>query len=652
MTSEGLGVSTDDLLVGLHDSTNFGSLKKQLKQIERTEQVQELLPAVVSREERKQHYAETVDSLNKTNRQVAFHRRSEHIDFVQEELEGKVASLTPSVAALAASYNPRSELERELYASMSRFAPKEEKNDFTDPKVKQATEQRQLARLRTLLHAELQRNRRIKKIKSKTFRKAHRQGENKEKEKLLTRLESENPELAQKLRDEFERKLAKLRLQRHKTARQKWAKVAQRFGGKAMASEIGRQAQIESDEKKELIRAVKGKRKRTDDPSGDESGDESDDSGVSDSEDLIESTRRKVKQLQESENQQLPTDGLLGMGFMRKGIERKRREADDEAANLLNELDNLNQSSNSLEQQEFTPAALEKATAEIASLLDPQTMEISTQNNNPWLSATGLAVTEAAKPKKSKKAKKAKTEKVQKNPPPEEEISDSDTDLLNRFGGAELDEGQRALVKELFAQGGTHANVFEQELNNVDKEKKNVSDGGSLPGWGNWAGPGIIRRSRRSKTTKSAVQKSMAHKPAIKIVNVNPSKGKNPKKSEKKESGKNLFKQPTAAPVATGKSVISRAIVSDAVKSSVNPKVLPYPFKNQADFDAIQNSHTAPELMTLSAHKRIVAPRVNVRVGAVIQPLDTGKQLSMNERDSLIDAWNNRRKPTRTKAKF
>lgn len=105
-------------------------------------------------------------------------------------------------------------------------------------------EQRQVARLKFLLFNEQRRARRIKKIKSKVGRKKRKQVEQREEEKIMERLEVENPTLAEELRRKFEEKRAKIRLLRQQNARSKWASVAARFGGRDMQREISRQKQV------------------------------------------------------------------------------------------------------------------------------------------------------------------------------------------------------------------------------------------------------------------------------------------------------------------------------------------------------------------------------------------------------------------------
>merc|ERR1719473_2019101 len=105
------------------------------------------------------------------------------------------------------------------------------------------------------------RSKRLNKIKSRTFRRIHNKSEKQEQVKLLERLERENPELAAELKQGLEKKYAEMRTQRQRTARTRWAKVMQRFGGDDAKKAVAQQAQRQSDRLKDLERAVKGRQK-------------------------------------------------------------------------------------------------------------------------------------------------------------------------------------------------------------------------------------------------------------------------------------------------------------------------------------------------------------------------------------------------------
>merc|ERR1712048_220741 len=127
--------------------------------------------------------------------------------------------------------------------------------------IRDEKQTRQVAKLKALMLREQSVSKRVKKIKSKTYRLIHRKAESRDREALMERLEHENPELAKALKQEYEKKHAERRALRQRNARKKWATTMQRFAkGDANAQkEITKQAQAAHDEEQSLRRAVRGK---------------------------------------------------------------------------------------------------------------------------------------------------------------------------------------------------------------------------------------------------------------------------------------------------------------------------------------------------------------------------------------------------------
>merc|ERR1712203_276618 len=208
-----------------------------------------------------------------------------------------------------------------------------------------------VAKLKSLIFREQQTSRRVKKIKSKTYRRIHRKAETKEREVLLQRLEVENPELAKTLKQEYEKKHALNRLQRQRNARKKWTQTMQRFakGDKSAQKEISKQAQDAHDEERALRRAVRGQKadQSEDSEAVDLSGTDSEDDCTSGKRSIAKQTLNKAKKLTVGELKtledggELPTTGILGMNFMRDAIKRKRESAKTEARGVLQELEGL-----------------------------------------------------------------------------------------------------------------------------------------------------------------------------------------------------------------------------------------------------------------------------------------------------------------------
>jgi U3 small nucleolar RNA-associated protein 14 len=249
--------------------------------------------------------------------------------------------------------------------------------------------------------------------------------------------------------------------------------------------------------------------------------------------------------------------------------------------------------------EEFSEEQLQAAGAEVAHLIPA----------NPWVAA----VKEVAVPSAATKRRKKDTEPALTMP----KTILEESEILKNFQD-DVDEEQRELIRTLFVQSE------ERQENAEDKLANNAPVSESLPGWGRWVGAGATKRSRRG---------GKAHKDQSAVV------GKKP-----------------ATPVATGKAVTTKTRVSRVKVMNVAPPAevkVPHNFKDADEYRKFRAMDTtAPELLSVSAHARVVAPRVNLRLGAVVPPLQSGKQLTVGQRDILIDAWNNKRRPTRTKAKF
>eukprot|EP00923_Selenidium_pygospionis_P003709 GHVN01005884.1.p1 GENE.GHVN01005884.1~~GHVN01005884.1.p1 ORF type:complete len:912 (+),score=302.44 GHVN01005884.1:57-2792(+) len=211
---------------------------------------------------------------------------------------------------------------------------------------------RQAMLLKATLSREQARNTRIKKIKSKMWRRIHKKDALKEKEKLMSRLEVEDPELATEVRTSLDTKRAEMRMMRKSEARSKWGQMAARFGGSEMRREVSLQAQSEHDERKAIEKIVKRRPNR----GGDRGDDDDDDSTEYDDDDVMEGleepddnvdgndavSRAKsdmLKALQGSDDP-LPETGILALPFMRRHLEQQRESAKKEAAALMEEINN------------------------------------------------------------------------------------------------------------------------------------------------------------------------------------------------------------------------------------------------------------------------------------------------------------------------
>ena len=237
-----------------------------------------------------------------------------------------------------------------------------------NPHVKDEKTHQQMSHLRALMLRELQRSKRLKKIKSKSFRRTQRKNEAKERDKLLERLEGENPELAAELKRDYEKKLAQMRNRRGAEARKKWARAAQRFGGAAIQNTISEQAQKAEDEKKALQRALKGKSLGGGDGSDSDEFSDIDVDG-SDSEGGEEDLYKRAEKLAKKELEESGAvkdavegekKGLFGMKFMKDAMVKKHEQAQQQTSDLLAELKQMKRAERK-EQGEHTDSEEEAA---------------------------------------------------------------------------------------------------------------------------------------------------------------------------------------------------------------------------------------------------------------------------------------------------
>jgi U3 small nucleolar RNA-associated protein 14 len=464
---------------------------------------------------------------------VKQNRRSIKIDFVQEETVRRGASTISSATGFAGQTDVQTDFEKEFRQAIEESGMKwneTKSNDFpASAPIQEDRERRQMARVRTILRAEQIRARRLKKIKSKTYRKLLRKKELKGMADMISRLDKEDPDAAEQVKAELEKKLSGLRLNRQRQARLKWSKAAERFGGKEMRSEISKQAQAEADEKRELLRAIKGQ----DDENSDESDSDSD-SYSSDESDIVAQVKKSLTKNVITDTVEKPHSGLLGMQFMRDAAERQRNQTVAEAEEFI------------------------------------ETLENSDAESEPG------------------------------------------DDALNAGEGEKEAGDQEALVASLFG-APEHQVVKEKKKSSPYKlETAPAESVDALPGWGSWIGEGVKQRRPKRKQEKE-VKKKISNSALLHIAS----------------------EDTLRAPL---------------MKYQV--KEIPYPYSSREEYEMANSTPIGPEWLPLTAHTESIQPKVSARIGAVLPPLKLAKHLDSDKRAKLIDAWDNRKRPRHTKARF
>jgi U3 small nucleolar RNA-associated protein 14 len=411
---------------------------------------------------------------------------------------------------------------------------------------------------------------------------------------------------------------------------------------------------------------------------------------------------------------ELPTTGIFGLNFMRNAIKQKQESAKKEAQSVLNELEGLGARLDgddsddqgtagsvrdestvpSHKRREFSAEELEQASKEIDLMLEredvtqaqpcrvdgPLTVRgveaqklpvskqpdetrnsVASSNNatpgdvatppsapqasfeeNPWemsvpthnetastdLIASGSQTAEDAKGTKRKgaaasaepggkrKRRKATIEEVEKTA--EELPTAVGAELLNVLDAdAEAARQQRDLVRATFVEG-TQAEDFDEEKDQHLREQEEKDKPEELLGWGSWTGAGVKPR------------------PAAKP------------KGKPKGSGKGGKQHSTPKP--------AHVQVSETMTASSQAKYyvdkVPFPFKSPQQYDQEMRMPSGPEWNTLSQHLQRVKPKVFMKVGAIVPPLNYVKHLPPDQQESAINTWAASKQPKRLKARF
>lgn len=696
--SVGEEVTVEDLLAPLAEAPSFGDVRRQLQVLAKKEAMPEPASEVKrSREERAVQYEHSSKDARKWVPQVQRMRRADQVELGPEP--AFVNSTEEIVGTFAATDDFEKELEE---ATRAAGATEEDLRGARmlpmNPRLRKEEETRQVSRLKALLLREQQSSKRIKKIKSKTYRRIHRKGETKDREVLLERLEHENPELAQALKQEYEKKHAQVRLQRQRNARTKWAQTMQRFakGDRAAQQEITQQAQRAHDDQKALRRAIKGQ-----DPNQSDDSEAVDLSGSDDeaggAKGVTRQTLSKAKKLTMDEirknvadGDDLPTTGIMGLGFMREAIKRKRETAKKEAEEVLKELEGLGSrlDDSDAEREEgpdtkpqpkskaaktFTAEELAKAREQVDVILDrddnavectvsgPLTIKglkaasaaasgrfaqkragvekpslvslaataapapapaaekpAAARSDNPWLSMdVAAAATEAKEvPKTTKRKKKTSQGKgptaTQNAEASDLELDAADEDPLSVLNAdSEAAKAQRELVRTAFVEGAQEEDFAEEEMERErSKQEKLAKANAGLAGWGHWTGDGVAPpKPRKQKATPETL----------------------------------VDKRPPSVTFYEGTAPQAAKFFSEKV---------PYGFQNPAQFDQQLRMPTGPEWNALPSHLQRIKPKIFMKVGAIVPPLQYVKHLPEESRAGVIDTWAACKQPKRLKARI
>lgn len=643
------GLSAADLMQYVKDPTQRQSLKI-LQAAEREEPAhykggipgklaaplakrqQDRLDRVAAYDQGKQTLERWVDTVKQN-------RRAEHVSYplldAAKESAANVKSFQPVSKSL-----PQTSLEEKIQEILQESGIKPGRGDDGEEEEKRYEElqekkipleevqarRRELRMQRELMFREEVRAKRIKKIKSKAFRRVHR----KERDKFAVQ-ERERLAAAGMLDSDEERERNdRLRAEERMGARHresKWAKAAKATGqttwnedAKQGVSELARR-----DE--ELRRRIEGKTVRGSDDSEGESNSDSDDYSADTDED------EKWKQKLDNLNAAPAVAGkskLADMAFMKKA-EASRQAENDEELKLLRRamaggedegFDSESEGSDRPTRQKFgktgkkitkqrekpvernefesrlseddmdeepedqpsKPSSLPTSKAE-SKPLQPSNLGISPESRKSNVRSAPQSNQQrtqaASRPIRLPKANGAKDSTLDDYTSPSESEDEVKDDVL---------DAKSKLALDIFA-GDDDADLkkqFEKEKKETVKEEGDQVVDNSLPGWGSWTGAGVSKREKQ--------------------------KGK----------GQRLTTIKGVAPEARKDAKLDRVIINEKTvkkNSRYLAAELPHPYESRQQYERALRLPMGPEWSTRNHFQDSIKPRVLLKQGQVIKPM-------------------------------
>jgi len=169
------------------------------------------------------------------------------------------------------------------------------------------------------------------------------------------------------------------------------------------------------------------------------------------------------------------------------------------------------------------------------------------------------------------------------------------TPKLAQLNAEDVDENddQNAMITEAFEDDDVMEEELNQELKDPDDDasKYELNQDGEMPGWNNWAGPGLMEKRRNN------LKKRLA-------------------KEETTQLSKNVKKRRNCV------IMINKELANQTVKK-YQVKQTPFPYTQADLFEENMAQPVGKEWNTQTSYKMLIDPSVKVRKGHVIDPIST-----------------------------
>jgi U3 small nucleolar RNA-associated protein 14 len=586
---------------------------------------------------------ETLDRWTDSVKQM---RRAEHITFPLQDSQSKKPAhdtgyLLPSITA-----QPVTDLESTINSILreSGLAGDEPKDDEFDdlPENTGASLQEimakraELRRARDLIFREEQRSKRIKKIKSKSYRRVHR----KERERLAAlekdAFEEDFGEMDDDEKEDHDRRRAQERMgAKHRDS--KWAKQMKKSGRSIWDDEARSGVTEMARRNDELRKRIAGKDVRDDENDGSSSSDDEERSDEDEPTFQLRQLRKKLTKLKEDDPVEEQESGLAGMKFMKRAEESRRKQNEEDINRMVKEMNGENsEDDSSVEEAEnigrkiFGPGSkklvaraqvppqrtefeeFEDSAAEDDSPLEFDSMPMvdptlnseivsaaKYSNRKPVTTSNRKRVPNGESIASSEKQSRISTSsnkvkpKGQKLSAPDTEgwvtVSyDKDSEDENAASDVESEISQTEILHKAFAGDDVEEHFEKEKKATIAEEDEKIIDK-TLPGWGSWIGDGVSKREL------------------------------------KKNKGRVMVKQDGIRPQDRKDANLKNVIMSQKrLKKNLGymANALPFPFTNQAEYDRSIRMPIGKEWNVKKTYGENTKPRIIVKPGQVVLPME------------------------------
>lgn len=589
-------ISLEDLMSTVQNEAGLGSLKEGVetlvgkgKHMTRRALDAPLAKRVQDRMERQVASATANEEISKWQPTVQMNRRAEHLSFPLRE-ESPYAKDGGTSASMANKFKAETTLEKQISEALASAGMKDEELEAFEAlklnklSVEEVAERRkELRMMRELMFRHEIKNKRLKKIKSKSYRKLKRL----EKGKLDSQVKEDNlehdmEEGDEKMQSAMSRAEERMTL-KHKNTSQ-WAKRALARGGQ---DEGTREAIME-----QLRRGEELKKKMD----GSESESEDDDRSISEQ---IGDLKRDI------EEDTQPKKGLLSMKFMQDAAKRQEGATLNEIEAfekewLAPESDKEeNDNSAIISNNPGRMAFGAKAKKPTKKVVENTAVVSDSEDAKPVVEKeeTEIKVVEEDESKNTKKKNKKKNKnkkmkitadiesngKAESNGKTENNTEEDDSSAL-MVHKSNMTFNQRELVARAFANDDVVAEFEEEKLAEIAEDGDKEEDL-TLPGWGSWGGSGVKVKKNKKKIIK--VTKGLA--------------------AEKRRDAK-----------------LARVIISEKANAKTDKYQatgVPFPFKTIEQYERSLNTPVGKEWNTSQTFSKMTKPRVLTKLGKVIDPL-------------------------------